>query len=96
MGFSSGWEIPLWYSTPGTKPSYQPSFFRTNWQKEQQREYDILTQHVGIADLSSFGKFQLSGPDARTLLDVATAGTVPKEGRTVLCHMLTKTGKVII
>ena len=35
MGFSAGWEVPLWYSAPGSAPSYQPSFFRTNWQLEQ-------------------------------------------------------------
>ena len=94
MGFSAGWEVPLWFAAPGTKPAYEPSFFRTNWQREQRREYDILTQAVGIADLSSFGKFKLSGPDARRLLDLATANTVPSPGRTVLTHMLTASGKV--
>ena len=96
MGFSAGWEVPLWFAGPGSKPEYQPSFFRTNWQLEQKREYDILTNHVGVADLSSFGKFELSGPDARTLLDISTAGTVPAPGRTVLSHMLTNTGKVLL
>jgi len=94
MGFSSGWEIPLWFAAPGNTPSYKPSFFRTNWQQEQIREYEILTQRVGVADLSSFGKFKLTGPDAQKLLDIATAGAVPKAGKTVLSHMLTNTGKV--
>ena len=94
MGFSSGWEIPLWFAAPGNTPSYKPSFFRTNWQEEQIREYEILTQRVGVADLSSFGKFKLTGPDAQKLLDIATAGAVPKAGKTVLSHMLTNTGKV--
>ena len=39
MGFSAGWEVPLWYSAPGSAPSYQPSFFRTNWQREQVAAY---------------------------------------------------------
>ena len=39
MGFSAGWEVPLWYSAPGSAPSYQPSFFRTNWQLEQVATY---------------------------------------------------------
>ena len=44
--------------------------------------------------VSSFGKFSLTGPDSAQLLDVATAGAVPRPGRTVLCHMLTQGGKV--
>ena len=96
MGFSAGWEVPLWYAAPGSSPSYQPSFFRTNWQEEQAREYEGLTRRVALADLSSFGKFVLTGRDARRLLDVATANTVPRPGRTVLCHMLTQAGTVKI
>ena len=56
------------------------------------------TRHVSTLSLStpvsSFGKFSLTGPDSAQLLDVATAGAVPRPGRTVLCHMLTQGGKV--
>lgn len=94
MGFASGWEVPLWYAAPGQKPEYKPSFLRTNWQLEQGREYDTVTKHVGIADLSTFGKFEVTGPDSRRFLDSAVAGTVPKVGRTSLVHLLTPSGKV--
>ena len=94
MGLSAGWESPLWYSAPGARPAYQPSFHRTNWQLEQRREYELLTRAVGVADLSSFGKFELTGSEARRLLDLASANTVPRPGRTALCHMLTRTGTV--
>lgn len=94
MGFSSGWEIPLWFAAPGETADYKPSFNRTNWQLEQGREYDIVTKKVGVVDLSSFGKFTVSGPDSRRFLDYAVAGTVPKPGRTSLVHLLTPRGKV--
>jgi dimethylglycine dehydrogenase len=94
MGFNAGWEVPLWYAEPGETPEYKPSFGKANWQLEQEREYNTLTQRVGVADLSPFGKFLLTGPDARKFLDRAVAGFVPKEGRTGLGHMLTSTGKV--
>lgn len=94
MGFNAGWEVPLWYAAPGEKPEYQPSFTKANWQLEQHREYETLTEKVGVADLSPFGKFMLTGPDARAFLDRCVAGFVPKEGRTGLGHMLTSTGKV--
>jgi len=94
MGFAAGWEVPLWYAAPGETPEYKPSFFRTNWQVEQSREYDLITNKVGIADLSTFGKFEVTGPDSRKFLDYAVAGTVPKVGRTSLVHMLTDSAKV--
>ena len=40
-------------------------YFRTNWQREQQREYELLTSACAVADLSSFGKFELTGSEAR-------------------------------
>ena len=46
MGFSAGWEVPLWYSAPGSAPSYQPSFFRTNWQLEQVATYLQYLQYL--------------------------------------------------
>ena len=48
MGFSAGWEVPLWYSAPGSAPSYQPSFFRTNWQREQVAAYLQYLQYLKI------------------------------------------------
>ena len=96
MGFvAGGWETPLWYAAPGEQPVYRPSFFRTNWQYEQAgREYRAVTERVGLADLSNFGKFKVAGRGARKLLDRAVAGTVPRVGRTSLVHMLTPSGRV--
>jgi len=94
MGFSAGWEVPLWYAAPGEKPHYVPSFSRTNWQLEQGREYRAATETVGVADLTPFAKFKLTGPDARKFLDRAVGGSVPKPGRTTLAHMLTERGTV--
>ena len=62
------------------------------------RSLSIHIYYLYISSLtppvSSFGKFSLTGPDSAQLLDVATAGAVPRPGRTVLCHMLTQGGKV--
>ena len=94
MGFAYGWEVPLWYAAPGETPEYKPSYQRTNWQLSQGREYEVLTSKVGVADLSTFGKFEVTGPDSRRFLDRAVAGTVPRPGRTSLVHMLTPKGRV--
>merc|ERR1711970_788295 len=94
MGFSAGWEVPLWYAPPGEKPHYAPSFERTNWQLEQEREYKLVTEAVAVADLTPFAKFELSGTESSAFLDRVVAGSVPKPGRTTLAHMLTAGGKV--
>jgi len=94
MGFSAGWENPLWYAAPGERPHYSPAFTRTNWQLEQEREYRQVTEAVAVADLTPFAKFEVRGAAARAFLDRVVAGTVPKPGRTSLVHMLTTGGKV--
>ncbi len=69
-------------------------FDRTNWFDAVQKEYKLITENVGIADLTPFAKIKVSGEDARPYLDYLLAGTVPKEGRTSLAHALTPGGKV--
>ncbi len=59
-----------------------------------QKEYKLLTEKVGIADLTPFAKIKVSGEDARKYLNYLLAGTVPKVGRTSLAHALTIGGKV--
>ena len=96
MGFHAGWEQPDWYSTnPDQKPEYQPSFYRTNWFKAVQKEYQLVAEKVGLIDLTPFAKINVSGPDARAYLDYLLAGSVPKPGRTTLAHALTVGGRVM-
>lgn len=94
MGFHAGWEQPDYFAAPGTTPEYQPSFSRVNWQLDQAREYKVIMEKVGVVDLTPFAKLMVTGAGARAFLDRAQAGTVPKQGRTSLGHMLTPAGKV--
>ena len=92
----SGWEQPDWYSVEADKkPEYKPSFYRTNWFEAVQKEYSLVSEKVGLIDLTPFAKIKVSGTDARAYLDYLLAGTVPKVGRTTLAHALTVNGKVM-
>ena len=92
----SGWEQPDWYSVEADKkPEYKPSFYRTNWFEAVQKEYSLVSEKVGLIDLTPFAKIKVSGSDARAYLDYLLAGTVPKVGRTTLAHALTVSGKVM-
>ena len=92
----SGWEQPDWYSVdPTQKPEYKPSFGRTNWFEAVQKEYSLVSEKVGLIDLTPFAKIKVSGVEARAYLDYLLSGTVPKVGRTTLAHALTVGGKVM-
>ena len=68
---------------------------RTNWFEAVQKEYKLVSEKVGLIDLTPFAKINVSGKDARKYLDYLLAGTVPKIGRTSLAHALTIGGKVM-
>ena len=73
-----------------------PTFFRrrTNHHSAVVREHGIVSNSVGLIDLTPFAKFHVEGPRAREFLDRVVAGTVPKVGRTSIAHALTHKGKV--
>ncbi len=59
------------------------------------REYECVMKGVGLKDLSTFAKFEVSGEQAEPFLDRVVAGGVPKTvGRATVAHALTHTGKV--
>ncbi|GLG96783.1 uncharacterized protein GBIM_03690 [Gryllus bimaculatus] len=99
MSFHSGWEQPSWFAKKEEAPFYQPSFKRTNWHSAVQREWQTVRNHVGIIDLSPFGKLYVRGPDSTKFLDFITANHVPKAEkeetyRICISHCLTPSGKV--
>ncbi|KAB7506308.1 Dimethylglycine dehydrogenase, mitochondrial [Armadillidium nasatum] len=73
MVCDAGWEHPGWFAEPGQKPEYKPSFGRTNWHSAVKREWETVTQKVGLIDLSPFGKFFLEGDQAPEFVDYVTA-----------------------
>ena len=68
---------------------------RTNHHDSILNEHELVTNKVGLIDLTPFAKIKVSGSYARAFLDYAVAGTVPKAGRTSLAHALTDGGKVM-
>nr|MCU0901734.1 aminomethyltransferase family protein [Cypionkella sp.] len=50
---------------------------------------------VGINEVQNFGKYRVTGPQARAWLDRIMAGRIPKPGRLSLTPMLAHSGKII-
>ncbi len=63
-GTSFGWTRPNWFAPAGVAPVEEPSFGWPNWFDIVGDEHRATLKVGGIADLTSQGKFDISGPGA--------------------------------
>jgi dimethylglycine dehydrogenase len=90
-----GWERPNWFAPEGVEAKDVWSFRRTNYFEHVGREAKLMRETCGLIDLSSFSKFEVSGPGAEAYLDRLVANVIPKKiGRMSLSHALTKRGGI--
>jgi dimethylglycine dehydrogenase len=86
-----GWERARWYDKAGTGEHF--SYLRSNWFEAVRDEALAVRERVGLMDLSTFAKFEVTGPDAHTFLDRICANRIPaKDGGIVLGHLLNENG----
>lgn len=81
FGQFHGWERPLYFGKSG-EPA--PGFDRPDWHDPVRDE--VVAAHAGAAifDASSFGKIEVTGPDAETFLSRVCAGHVNRPPGTVI------------
>ncbi|MEM7140109.1 MAG: FAD-dependent oxidoreductase [Actinomycetota bacterium] len=85
-----GWERPQYYGEPE-----KHTFLRSNAFPIVAEEVAGTRERVGIADLTAFAKFEVTGADAAALLDRVSANKIPgKTGGMRLVHMLTELGGI--
>ncbi len=88
-----GWERPKWFAKYGTQEEY--SFKRSNAFPYVQKECEAVQNSVGILDLSTFSKYEISGEHSEAFLDHLCANKIPKkDGSIVLAHMLNEKGRI--
>ncbi|MCZ6721831.1 MAG: FAD-dependent oxidoreductase [Proteobacteria bacterium] len=91
FGDAFGWERPKWFAREGQTPEDVESFRRAPWFDAVGAECRAVAERAGLCDLTSFAKYEVTGPDAARLLDRLTANRLPKrDGGIVLSHMLTE------
>lgn len=93
MGAAFGWERPNWFSGRRDDEA-TPTFRRPNWFDHVARECRLVTEAVGLADMSVFSKFEVTGRDARAFVDGLGINLAPKPGRVALTHALSTAGGV--
>ncbi len=95
MGSVNGWERPNYFARNESEREPDLSFRRCNWFGAVGEECRRVSESVGIAELSTLAKFEVSGPDAIRWLASLGANRVPETGgRLGLTHVLTPSGGV--
>ncbi|MDO6480891.1 GcvT family protein [Shimia thalassica] len=96
MGQTYGWERPLWYAPEGVEPKDEPSFERPNWWEHVGNEAKAMVAGCGLSEMSSYGKFKISGPDAEAFLNhIGSAKAPTKPNRLALSLMLNDRGGIV-
>ncbi|MCE2513031.1 MAG: FAD-dependent oxidoreductase, partial [Acidimicrobiia bacterium] len=88
-----GWERPQYFSPNGAGERH--SFRRSNAFDPVGAEVRGVRERVGIADISAFASFEVTGTDTAALLDRLSANRLPaRDGGIRLTHMLTELGGI--
>ena len=93
-GAQYGLEVVNYFAI-GDEPRFEtPSFRRSNAWEATAREVRAVREAVGINEVHNFGKYLVTGPNARAWLDRIMAGRIPKPGRLSLTPMLSPKGRL--
>ena len=94
-GHQFGLEVPNYFAQ-GDEPDFEnPTFRRSNAFDATAREVRAVRSAVGINEVQNFGKFAVTGPNARAWLDRIMAGRIPQVGRMSLTPMLSHKGRLM-
>ncbi len=94
FGEHFGWERPLFFSS-GPAQSDERTFRRGRWHHAVGAECRAVAAGVGLLDQTSIGKYEVSGPRARALLDHLSANRPPaSDGHIALTQMCNERGGV--
>ena len=93
FGASFGLEMPLWFAPAGVVEEF--SWRRSTDFAHVGKEVQTVRQSVGLADISNFAKYRVTGEGATAWLDNILACRLPGPGRMTLAPMLKEDGRVI-
>ena len=91
-GNSWGLEVPLYFGPRGFKEN--PTLKRSNAFDIVGGECRMVREGVGLLDIASFSRYEVTGPNAEAWLDWLMASRMPKPGRARLAPMLSETGRL--
>jgi dimethylglycine dehydrogenase len=95
FGDYCGLEHALWFAPTEAEAVDHVSFRRSNAHPHVARECTTVRDHVGLLEISNYGKFEVQGPAAAEWLSKIMANRIPSVGRIALSPMLNDRGKLI-
>ncbi len=95
FGASFGLEHALWFAPPGTTAYEEVTYRRSNAHGPVAAECRAVRNAVGLLEIATFARYEVSGPGAANWLDYILANRVPREGRLTLSPMLNHKGRLI-
>jgi dimethylglycine dehydrogenase len=95
MGDYCGLEHALWFAPKDTPALETVSFRRSNAHEHVAAECRAVRDHVGLLEISNYGKFEVTGPASGQFLSHVMANRLPSVGRMALTPMLNTRGKLI-
>src|SRR5215469_10236206 len=89
FGSRMGWERANFFAPDGAAPTIEYTWGKPNWLPWSAAEQRAAREAVAVFDQTSFSKFQLTGPDAESVLQwLCTADAAVPPGRTVYTGLL--------
>jgi dimethylglycine dehydrogenase len=95
FGAAYGLEHALWFAPKGTEAREDVTYRRSNAHGPVGDECRAVRNAVGLSEISSFAKYEVTGPGAGAWLERILANKLPREGRLTLSPMLNDNGRLI-
>jgi len=95
FGVSYGLEHALWFAPAGTEAREDVTYRRSNAHAPVGHECRAVRNGVGLLEIATFSRYEVSGDGASAWLDRMLANKMPREGRMTLSPMLNDEGKLI-
>ncbi len=91
---ANGWERPKWFSLDGRREAL--GFHHNNTFEVVAAECRAVRERVGVLDLSSFAKYEVTGTGAEAFLNRVCANRMARrDGGIVLAHYLSEEGRIL-
>ena len=95
FGAAFGLEHALWFAPDGIEAREDVTYRRSNAHGPVGAECQAVRSAVGLSEISSFAKYEVTGPGAGAWLEWILANKLPRQGRLTLSPMLNDNGRLI-
>ncbi len=95
FGVSYGLEHALWFAPKGMEAREDVTYRRSNAHAPVGDECRAVRNGVGLLEIATFSRYEVSGKGASAWLNHMLANKMPREGRMTLSPMLNDEGKLI-